>query len=744
MPFDFSVLCGLLNELDKNRTRKTALNTPNSTVDIFDNWFNKHDRMIPREGPGAVAFLSCLFPERRPDRVFNLQEKRLESIIVQAQGLGATRLKQLQRWRTRDGADFASCVEHLMSATDAETRCGSSVTLEELDETLDRIAATSSFSSIHLRERMQAKYSEPIKTQDTLARVFRRLHSSEAKWMIRLITKTYSPVHIPETLAMQKFHFLLPDALSFQNSFEAAVRFLSRASIRRTPAQPTRGLEALRREGAVRKLTPQVGVMVTRPTHDKARSITHCCQLARGRRLSVERKYDGEYCQVHINLGKGMNCIKIFSKSGRDSTEDRIGLHGVLRDCLSLESAECKIKEQCILEGELLVWSDRDERIEPFYKIRKHVRRSGRFLGTDQDSPPDLHEHLMIMFYDLLLLDNVCYTTEGHDARREQLCSLVHCIPGRADIGSRENIDFSSRRAPEQLREAFARAITQRWEGLVLKGRDDPYYSFSGNSRFIKLKKDYIHGLGDTVDLAIVGGRRDPIDEQELGMGKLRWTSFYIGCLENKNQVCRLDVKPIFRIIDKVDRHGITKKDILFLNRLGYFEEVPFALSTPKLDVRLERGRLPLPTDLFKHPFIVDVMGAGFDKPANTRFFALRFPRVQKIHQDRTIKDTVGFEELQELARQSMEVPQEEESENRNWLAKLKGPDPTSNSLVTSTNLPTSYNLVPKGSKTMNKPGCSIEWRDQKQEEGKVKTDSPLFDGIPFQRSKRTVLLEGS
>jgi DNA ligase-4 len=143
-----------------------------------------------------------------------------------------------------------------MSATDAETRCGSSVTLEELDKTLDRIAATSSFSSIELRERIQANYSEPIKTQDVLARVFRRLHSSEAKWMIRMIMKTYSPVQVPETLAMRKFHFLLPDALGFQSSFEAAVRILPGASIRRTPAQPTIGLEALLREDAIRKLTP--------------------------------------------------------------------------------------------------------------------------------------------------------------------------------------------------------------------------------------------------------------------------------------------------------------------------------------------------------------------------------------------------------------------------------------------------------------------------------------------------------
>jgi len=56
----------------------------------------------------------------------------------------------------------------------------------------------------------------------------------------------------------------------------------------------------------------------------------------------------------------------------------------------------------------------------------------------------------------------------------------------------------------------------------MLKGQDNPYYLFSGNNRFIKLKKDYIWGLGDTVDFAIIGGRRDLIDKQELGIGKLR------------------------------------------------------------------------------------------------------------------------------------------------------------------------------------------------------------------------------
>src|SRR5437773_6809418 len=114
--------------------------------------------------------------------------------------------------------------------------------------------------------------------------------------------------------------------------------------------------------------------------------------------------------------------------------------------------------------------------------------------------------------------------------------------------------------------------------------------------------------------------------------------------VENKDEVCRFDTKPIFRVIDTVGRHGISKENILFLNRMGYFEQVSFALSRSEFDVKLDEGQLPWPSELFKRPFVVEVMGAGFVKPANAGYFALRFPRVQKIHQDRTFKDTVSFD----------------------------------------------------------------------------------------------------
>jgi DNA ligase-4 len=135
-----------------------------------------------------------------------------------------------------------------------------------------------------------------------------------------------------------------------------------------------------------------------------------------------------------------------------------------------------------------------------------------------------------------------------------------------------------------------------------LKGCDDSYFSFNRTKPFIKLKKDYIAGLGDTADFAIVGGRRDARDEQELGIGKLWWISFYVGCLENKDEVCRFDVKPRFRIIDMVDRYAILKANILYLNRHGYFDRVPFVKSISEFDVGFDHRQQLEPAELFKRP----------------------------------------------------------------------------------------------------------------------------------------------
>jgi DNA ligase-4 len=139
MPVEFQIFCDLLNNLSRAQTKtsSTAPEITDSSTRIVNAWFDKHDSIIPHHGSEAVAFLSCMFPERRVDRVYNLREVKLEAIIQRALGLGTTRLKELRWWKQTNGVDFASAVEHVISATDSETRPGASVTLEEIDEVLD-------------------------------------------------------------------------------------------------------------------------------------------------------------------------------------------------------------------------------------------------------------------------------------------------------------------------------------------------------------------------------------------------------------------------------------------------------------------------------------------------------------------------------------------------------------------------------------------------------------------------------
>lgn len=305
----------------------------------------------------------------------------------------------------------------------------------------------------------------------------------------------------------------------------------------------------------------------------------------------------------------------------------------------------------------------------------------------------------MIMFFDILVLDDDVCLKKAHWQRRLLLKDVVQTIEGRADIAEQHVLDFSRIDSQYILERLFAKAISNRWEGCVLKGCDDPYFSiFSNNSngtfgRWIKLKKDYIPGLGDTVDLALVGAKYDPRDAIALKrIPKLRWTHFFIGCLVNKDAVSKLGVTPRFRIIDLINRHCMNPRNMLILNQFGEFTSCDTE-SGHGFDIEYGKQSLPSMDVIFKTPFVVETLGSGFEKLSGARYFALRFPRISKIHWDRTFEDAATFQELQDLADKARAVTAEDDStEQELWSKRLKmsnaqytGPSSQSVSFTTTT-----------------------------------------------------------
>lgn len=147
---------------------------------------------------------------------------------------------------------------------------GNEVTLEEIDGACAALAARCRFSSPAVRQSTVRELQED--PNQLLRPLFHRLCSRDAKWLTRLLLKDYAPVVIPEHLVLTQYHFLLPELLKIQSTFDAAISLL------RGPADTTmllhpsnEGGKQRLRHAIMQKIMPKVGVKVGRPYFFKAR-----------------------------------------------------------------------------------------------------------------------------------------------------------------------------------------------------------------------------------------------------------------------------------------------------------------------------------------------------------------------------------------------------------------------------------------------------------------------------------------
>lgn len=372
-------------------------------------------------------------------------------------------------------------------------------------------------------------------------------------------------------------------------------------------------------------------------------------------------------------MDRDTDCIKIFSKNGKDATADRKALHGPIREALRIGRPGCQFKKQCIVLGEMIVYSDKEKRILPFSKIRKHISRSGSFIGTLQDSLLHEWEHLMIVFFDVLKVDDEEIMCRCLQDRRTILRDLIQVIPGRSLRSEWTLLDCKTADGIADLKQAFARSLANRQEGLVLKPLHTPYFpllSYQGHAGarfFIKLKKDYLADMGgerDLGDFSIIGASFDAHTAPKTSLKPLHWTHFHLGCCTNMGDVQRLRARPRFKVVTclSIDK-CIPMQDVKFLNIQGYVRQSPLREdgSSKEFEIEQSNGFDRRMTVAFKLPFVAEVLGSGFEKLQNETFEMLRHPRVKRLHLDRSWEDTVTLEELEHMAEAKWEIPNADE-----------------------------------------------------------------------------------
>lgn len=679
MTHPFGHVCNLLSDLEGISSRDPPYlpaRRRQLCKDLIRRWFSRHNVSLQDPLEELVALLSALAPAKRTDRVYNVQNQRLVSLLKRCLGLGLERAKILDRWRQPGYGDLGDCVERVLRQTDDPLVLAKhKITVIEVDRALTSIASRSRFSSSKIRQ-----WENDAQLSIFLEIIYRSLHSRDAKWLTRMILKDFSCLDIDLSMLYTAVDPRFEAGMQMYDNFEAAVMELQKPMSSLTILQGSENpKECHLNPEALFK--PRLGVKIGPPKWVKSRGgVQHLLSLVNRRKMSVEQKLDGEYCQVHVDLTREDECIQIFSKSGKDSTADRAGVHDAIKRGLRIGQKGCRFNERCILEGELVVWSEHENKILDFHKIRKHVSRSGSYLGTTKDSQQHPWERLMIVFYDVMLIDDKFILQQPYEYRRANLKTLVARIPGESDFTWRRTVDFSSPRSLEILNTILANAFARRWEGLVLKPVNEPYFARAharnrNDSRWIKIKKDCIPGHGDTADLVALGGGYDPKAASRFRMPELSWTHIFIGCLKNQNDVKLKQSKPQLFVLDCLS-DGIGPENLKMINQFGKFCETPISSVDSKEAFDLEFAwidpAIPKMSTLFLKPFVLDIVGSGFDKPPNTDLFTLRFPRVLKVHWDRDWKDAVDFDELQAIAVEAITVPSQDINlDVANWKSKL-------------------------------------------------------------------------
>jgi DNA ligase-4 len=108
-----------------------------------------------------------------------------------------------------------------------------------------------------------------------------------------------------------------------------------------------------------------------------------------------------------------------------------------------------------------------------------------------------------------------------------------------------------------------------------------------------------------------------------------------------------------------------------------------------------------------------------------------------KVHNDRSFRDTISFKELQEMAKRCLNIPDDQEQEERSWFRRLQG-----------------YEQVVEGSRTSSPSDDSVSVADVHagrqgiRQQEKVETAvGPLcpenISILPLKRERALELLHG-
>lgn len=382
----------------------------------------------------------------------------------------------------------------------------------------------------------------------------------------------------------------------------------------------------------------------------------------------MEPKLDGERLQLHkwrSHSGHDLEEyeIRTFSRKGNDSSAMYAG---ALRDVvLSAVNAE-----NFILDGEIMIWDDLKASWLRFEDIREVATSIAK-----RNVPEGASYTLKYMVFDVLYVDQG-QRKQGESRRsgnmvirlplhRRRMLMEKLILPKEAPygIGARASIEVVGMERghdERQLTQALQRYETLGYEGVIAKNPDMAYALAERSLDVaIKLKPDYFDGGIQDLDVLILGAKYSSSrGHRKQRAGQL--SSFLIGVKANdpdspmwkgrgeewEQRMRKCKWIPVGSV-----GTGYSDTELAEIQKLLQGEWKPFdAKDLPDHFERREYAPTLLLSDIVKwiEPWKSIVLTIrAFE--VNRRFYALRFPRVERINWEKPYYDVSTFGHLLDL-----------------------------------------------------------------------------------------------
>lgn len=307
--------------------------------------------------------------------------------------------------------------------------------------------------------------------------------------------------------------------------------------------------------------------------------------------LFIETKYDGMRAQIH----KKGNDIWVYTRRLENVTKQFPDLVEFCRRGLSTK--------ECIVEGEVLGISSKTRLPLPFQVLSQRIHRK---YGIEQMAKEIT---IQINLFDAIHVDGKLLVDKPFTERRKVLEKIIRPIPGK--LQAAEQLFTGDIKEAEKF---YKRALSEKQEGVMLKVPNSTYVFGRHVGGWYKIKP-----IMESLDLVIIGAT--------WGEGKRsKWLSSYVVACRDPDSGKFLECGMMSTGLTEEEYENMTK--VLR----------PLILSEKGKNVEI------------KPKVVVETGYQEIQKSPNySSGFALRFPRLVRIRQDRGAEDADSIDRVVEL-----------------------------------------------------------------------------------------------